>query len=46
MAAGFIYGTDFEEEPGIEDELSLPEDLQRLDLFEVVDGEFRLKRRS
>jgi hypothetical protein len=25
----------------IEDELSLPEELQRLDLFEVVDGEFR-----
>jgi len=27
----------------IEHELELPDDLQRLDLFEIVDGEFRLK---
>ena len=28
------------------DELELPPDLRRLDLFEAVDGEFRLRRRA
>lgn len=43
-AINLNYLGDIPEPYSILDELELPEDLQRLDLFEIRDGKFKLRR--